>query len=89
MSREGLDRLAAFLWDYLEKNPQLVPHRVGDGPYPGSTFYASTGTYSLSNTCNTWTAEALRIGGLPVSASGVVFAHQVVAQVQEILERQQ
>jgi len=88
VSREGLDRLSQFLWDYLEKDPRLVPRRVGDGPYLGSMFYASTGTYSLGNTCNTWTAEALRISGLPVSASGVVFAHQVVDQVQELPERQ-
>jgi uncharacterized protein (TIGR02117 family) len=88
-SREGLDRLSRFLWDYLEKDPPLVPRRVGDGPYSASTFYASTGTYSLGNTCNTWTAEALRISGLPVSASGVVFAHQVVTQVQGLPERQQ
>jgi len=85
-SQEGLDRLSRFLWGYLEKDLQHIPRRVDDGPYPGSTFYASTGTYSLGNTCNTWTAEALRISGLPVSASGVVFAHQVVAQVQGLLE---
>lgn len=87
-SREGLDRLSQFLWSYLEKDPQLVPRQIGDGPYLGSMYYASTGTYSLSNTCNTWTAEALRISGLPVSASGVVFAHQVVTQVQGLVEHQ-
>ncbi len=87
-SREGLDRLSRFLWGYLEKDMQLVPRQVGNGPYPGSMFYASTGTYSLGNTCNTWTAEALRISGLPVTASGVVFSHQVMAQVQGLLERQ-
>jgi len=87
-SRQGLDRLSRFLWDYLEKDPQLVPRQVGDGPYSGSTFYASTGTYSIGNTCNTWTAEALRTSGLPVNASGVVFAQQVVAQVQALLKGQ-
>jgi hypothetical protein len=87
-SQEGFERLSRFLWDYLEKDAQLVPRRVGGGPYAGSTFYGSTGTYSLGNTCNTWTAEALHVSGLPVSASGVIFAHQVVAQVQGHLERQ-
>jgi uncharacterized protein (TIGR02117 family) len=89
ISQEGLDRLSQFLWDYLEKGPQNLPRQVGDGPYPGSTFYASSGTYSLGNTCNTWTAEALGIGGLPVSAAGVVFADQVVAQARRLAERQE
>jgi len=87
ISRDGLDRLSRFLWEYIEKDAQLLPRRVGEGPYPGSVFYASIGTYSLGNTCNTWTAEALRVSGLPVSASGVVFAHQVVDQVPRIVEK--
>jgi hypothetical protein len=82
-SHEGLDRLSAYLWEQLEKE-NGVPHRIGDGPYPNSAFYASTGTYDLANTCNTWTAEALHLAGLPVSAAGVIFAGQVVDQVRQI-----
>jgi Protein of unknown function (DUF2459) len=63
-----------------------APHRIGSGPYPQSVFYASTGTYNLGHTCNTWTAEALRIAGLPVNAAGVVFAGQVLDQLPPILE---
>lgn len=87
VSSDGLERLSTFLWDYIEKDEQGVPHRVGDGPYAESSFYASHGTYSLGNTCNTWTAEALRAAGLPVSGSGVVFAHQVIDQVLQIAPR--
>ena len=36
--------------------------------------------------CNTWTAEALRVAGLPVSATGVVFAAQVLDQLPPLLE---
>ncbi len=82
VSQDGLDRLSQFLWDSLQRGPQGLPHRLGDGPYPGSSFYASTETYSLTNTCNTWTAEALHVTGLPVSPSGIVFAHGVVDQVR-------
>lgn len=88
VSQEGIGRLSQFLWDYLEKDLKHLPRRVGDGPYPDTSFYASTGTYSLANTCNTWTAEALRVAGLPVSATGVVFAHQVVDQVRELAVQQ-
>ena len=88
VSQDGLDRLSQFLWRYLEKDPDHVPHRLGNGPYPGSSFYTSSGTYSLANTCNTWTAEALRISGLPISPAGVVFAHQVVDQVRGLARQE-
>jgi uncharacterized protein (TIGR02117 family) len=82
ISREGAERFSQFLWDDLVKNPTGNPRRVGAGPYPQSAFYAAAGTYDLSHTCNTWTAEALRAAGLPVSAVGVVFAGQLLDQLR-------
>ena len=82
--REGIQRLAQFLWDYLAVDKEGPPRRIGLGPYPQSVFYASAGNYSLGHTCNTWTAEALHASGLPVSAVGVVFAGQVLDQLQSI-----
>ena len=83
--REGIQRLAQFLWDYLAVDKEGPPRRIGLGPYPQSVFYASAGNYSLGHTCNTWTAEALQVAGLPVSAAGVVFAGQVLDQLTPIL----
>jgi uncharacterized protein (TIGR02117 family) len=85
-SQEGIQRLAQFLWDYLAVGKEGPPRRVGTGPYPQSVFYASGGTYNLGHTCNTWTAEALRVAGLPVSATGVVFSSQVLDQLPPLLE---
>jgi len=85
-AREGIQRLSQFLWDYLAVDKEGPPRRIGAGPYPQSVFYASTGTYNLGHTCNTWTAEALRVAGLPVNAAGVVFAGQVLDQLPSILE---
>jgi uncharacterized protein (TIGR02117 family) len=82
----GVQRLSQFLWDYLVSEENGAPRRIGTGPYPQSVFYASTGTYNLGHTCNTWTAEALRVAGLPVNAAGVVFAGQVLDQLPPILE---
>jgi uncharacterized protein (TIGR02117 family) len=87
VSDDGLDRLAQFLWGYIAQDAQHHPRRIGDGPYPGSVFYASSGTYSLSNTCNTWTAEALHVAGVPVSAEGVVVAGGVTDQLNGIAVR--
>ena len=80
----GTRRLSQFLWDYLAVEKERPPRRIGTGPYPQSVFYASTGTYNLAHTCNTWTAEALHAAGLPVNAAGVVFARQVLDQLQSI-----
>ena len=85
-SPEGIQRLAQFLWHYLAVDKQGPPRPIGSGPYPQSVFYASAGTYNLGHTCNTWTAEALRIAGLPVSAAGVVVASQVLDQLPSLLE---
>jgi len=82
---EGTQRLSQFLWDYLAVDTQGHPHSVSAGPYPRSVFFASAGTYNLSHTCNTWTAEALHAAGLPVNAAGVVFANQVLDQLPSIL----
>jgi uncharacterized protein (TIGR02117 family) len=81
LSREGAADLAQFLWDSVAKNQAGTPVRASDGPYPRSVFYAATGTYDASNTCNTWTAEALHAAGLPVTATGVVLAGQLVDQL--------
>jgi uncharacterized protein (TIGR02117 family) len=84
-AREGIQRLSQLLWDYLAVAKEEAARRIGTGPYPQSVFYASTGTYNLGHTCNTWTAEALRAAGLPVSETGVVFAGQVLDQLSPII----
>jgi uncharacterized protein (TIGR02117 family) len=84
VSREGIQRLSELLWEYLVNEQKGSIERVGTGPYPQSMFYASTGTYNFGHTCNTWTAEALRVAGLPVNAAGVIFAGQVLDQLPSI-----
>ena len=56
VSRDGIERLSELLWNYLAADEDRSPRRIGTGPYPESVFYASTGTYNLSHTCNTWAA---------------------------------
>ena len=81
VARRGAERLSQFLWGYLAKGAEGTPRRIGAGPYPGSVFYASTGTFDLAHTCNTWTAEALRAAGLPVISVGVIAADQLLDQL--------
>jgi uncharacterized protein (TIGR02117 family) len=84
LSRVGVAGVSQFLWDSLAKNQAGLPIRAGDGPYPQSVFYAATATYDASDTCNTWTAKALRAAGLPMRAAGVVFAGQLVDQLPSL-----
>ena len=81
VSRQGVARLSRWLWNELAKDAAGQAQRIAAGPYPQSVFYAATGSYDASHTCNTWTAEALRVAGLPVNAAGIIFADQVTAQL--------
>ncbi len=58
--------------------PAGVPARLAEGPYEGSRFYASARTYDLLDTCNTWTAEALRAAGQDVPVDFSLFSGQVM-----------
>jgi uncharacterized protein (TIGR02117 family) len=78
----GLDPLSNHLWATFEKSGDGTLRPLAAGPDPGSVFYVATGTYSTSYTCNTWTAEALRVGGIPVTSAGVVFAGQLTDQLR-------
>jgi hypothetical protein len=54
------------------------------GPYEGSLYFTAIPRYSALHTCNTWAAEALQAGGLPVRSAAVVFAGQLWGQVRKV-----
>jgi uncharacterized protein (TIGR02117 family) len=83
LSADQARRLEEFVWKTLA-TVDGVPTALGAGPYDGSYYYASNLGYSGLNTCNTWTAEALKVAGLPVSSLGVEFSGQVWHQVRKI-----
>ncbi|MHB1791635.1 MAG: DUF2459 domain-containing protein [Acidiferrobacteraceae bacterium] len=79
--RTGIAHIDTYLADYLRAGPKGSLRELRRGPWPNSWFFASTGTYDALHTCNTWTAKACRMAGLPVHSNGVVFAGQVVSEV--------
>ena len=85
VSEEGLARLAAFLGAELREEGEF--RRMADGPYPGSRFYATSRRYSVAYTCNTWTADALQVAGTGVTASGVLFARQLMGRARAAARR--
>jgi uncharacterized protein (TIGR02117 family) len=84
VSRAGLEQIEARIWQELERSATGEPTVLAQGPYPGSLFYAARDTYDGLYTCNTWTAETLRAGGLPMPQTGVLFAGQVMGMARWI-----
>ncbi|WP_042337097.1 DUF2459 domain-containing protein [Paraburkholderia ferrariae] len=81
VSDAGLSGLQRFLRDSIETDNANGPLRLADGPYPGSLYFAATGTYDALHTCNTWTARALRSAGL-ASVADTVFAGHLMGEAR-------
>lgn len=92
ISRAGFARIAHFIGSGIARGkgakPDAAPSPYAPGPYPGALFYASSVTYDAFNTCNTWVVSALRAGGVPVSAAGVLFASQAMSEVRRVRAQQ-
>ena len=80
----GAAALSAFIWRALAKDPAGHPKLIERGPFEGSLFYGASATYTLAHTCNAWSAEALAAAGVPITADGVVLAHQVMDRVRQV-----
>jgi len=76
-----------YIWAAFEQPIKGIPGRFGFDRDPGGIFYAANGTYSGTYTCNTWTADALRAGGIPVNSTGVIFAGQLTNQLEAVSDR--
>lgn len=74
---QGAQRLDAYLLATFQRNAAGQAKPLGPGPDPGSEFYASRLSYDALHTCNTWTAEALQVAGLPITYHGIIFAGQL------------
>ena len=88
ISRSGQRQIEDAIWRELELSPSGHPTTLAEGPYPGSVFFAARDTYDGFYTCNTWTADTLHVGGLPVPATGVLFSGQVMSAARWIGKRQ-
>jgi uncharacterized protein (TIGR02117 family) len=86
VSKPGLARLAAYLAASIATD-NGAPRPIAAGPEPGSVFFQSTERYDATHTCNTWTAEALHVAGLPIDPAGIVFAGQVMHQARPLAIR--
>ncbi|MGH7120624.1 MAG: DUF2459 domain-containing protein [Acetobacteraceae bacterium] len=87
VSRAAFAGIASFVWHSLATESGTLPRPYGPGPYPGSLYYAASLPYDAFHTCNTWVAEALRAGGVPVQAEGVLFASEIIREARRAAAR--
>lgn len=88
VSDAGLTGLRMFLQHSVQTDAAGRPVWLAEGPYPGSVFFAATGTYDALYTCNTWTSDALRSAGLPIRGA-VLFARDVMDQARQLTQEAQ
>jgi uncharacterized protein (TIGR02117 family) len=81
LSDAGVSSLIDFIANSFSKNPQGEIVELKNGIYGDSQFYAGTGDYYLFNTCNKWTAKALRSAGMDISPTFKLTAGSVMSYV--------
>lgn len=67
LSERGFERLVAYIENSYVKDDDGESRVLGPGLYGNSLFYLSRETYHIFNTCNVWTARALREAGCPIT----------------------
>ncbi|NLZ16699.1 MAG: TIGR02117 family protein [Desulfobulbaceae bacterium] len=69
LSRNELDSLKSFLVSSFSRSSNNSITALQTGIYGNSHFYTAEGNYHLLNTCNKWTAKALKSSGFKVYPS--------------------
>jgi len=80
LSGPGFVRLIQFIQDTYAHDAQ---GQIGPGLYGDSHFYHAKGSYHMFNTCNHWTALALRVAGYPITPFYAFTAGNVVYQIRQ------
>ena len=86
LTEAGFQRFVKVLAAEFERPPDGRAKSVSRGLYSNSYFYHARGKFHLFNTCNTWTARMLLLGGIPLSPSGILTAEELMTSLKEALE---
>ncbi len=79
-SKDGFARLCAYLSESYAIDATRNPIELGNGIYGTSRFYRAAGHYYFPNTCNKWTARAIRTTGTPINPFYAIRAENVFNQ---------
>jgi uncharacterized protein (TIGR02117 family) len=82
LSEEGFRKLLEFVDGTFALDGNGGPIPLGKGLYGKSRFYKARGTFHFFNNCNTWTAEAIRASGFPISTFYVFTSDNLFYQLE-------
>lgn len=67
LSEAGFQRLCRYLENSYARDENGLSQPLGPSRYGDGQFYLSREAYHVFNTCNAWTARALREAGCPIT----------------------
>jgi uncharacterized protein (TIGR02117 family) len=82
LSPEAFEQLSRHVADSIATDTAGQVEALGPGLYGQSRFYLSRDTYHAFNTCNLWTARALRAAGCPVAPARAITVDDLLRQVR-------
>ena len=83
LSTAGLEHLSRTIAASFATDEDGNITSLGHGLYGNSRFYLSRETYHLFNTCNVWTARALRAAGLPITPTRAISVESLMSQARK------
>jgi uncharacterized protein (TIGR02117 family) len=72
LSEAGFERLCAYLENSYARDDTGLSRPLGPSLYGQGRFYLSKESYHAFNTCNVWTARALRNAGCPITPAATL-----------------
>lgn len=84
LTPEQLDDLSRHIAASFAVDGEDKMESLGHGLYGDSRFYRSKESYHLFNTCNVWTARALRKTGMAIELSSAITVDGLMVQLREL-----
>jgi len=82
LSEPGFELLSRYIAASFARDGSGQALPLGRGLYGNSRFYLSRESYHLLNTCNVWTARALRAASVPITPAFSITVEQLMAQAE-------
>jgi uncharacterized protein (TIGR02117 family) len=88
LSDSGLLSLISFIGSSFERSSsgQLLP--LNQGLYGDSQFYTGVGTFHFMNTCNKWTAKALKSAGMDINPAFKLTSDSIMRTIESYNQQQ-
>ena len=80
LTEVGFERLCTYLENSFAQDEAGLSQSLGPALYGDGRFYLSRETYHAFNTCNVWTARALREAGCPITPAATLTVDSLMAK---------